>query len=408
MTGLVTVICLVVAAGGLLAWLFLTTRPSVASAEPEVDASAGQTRPQNETATSGGTMRSVLGRLASLWSDGSSRIAILSFVLGAALASGAAYGVFLLQDREDSSASAVSGNRPGEQAGHAGLDDMVAKLAQRLDSNPEDAEGWALLARTLVRLEKYRDALNPYAEAIARASSDSQLAAEYAETRVLANDGVVDAIALDLFRKITGDQSASTAEQVYQARYYLALHLAQSGDLEGGLVAWRSLREDAPAGAIWIPMLEDQIAAAQAALSSPPPATPPAGTALDAAAPARGPTGADMAAAAQMTPAQRNEMIQGMVSGLAARLAENPGDVQGWRQLARSYAVLGRTAEQIDALERVVDLAPSDVESLIALATALDESDQKTKATGHWRKALSLLPVRDSRRSAVETRLKQL
>ena len=37
----------------------------------------------------------------------------------------------------------------------------------------------------------------------------------------------------------------------------------------------------------------------------------------------------------------RAQMIRGMVDGLAKRLADNPGDVQGWLRLVQSYAVLG-------------------------------------------------------------------
>ncbi len=38
---------------------------------------------------------------------------------------------------------------------------------------------------------------------------------------------------------------------------------------------------------------------------------------------------------------QRNEMIRGMVAGLASRLHDNGADVEGWLRLVRAYAVLG-------------------------------------------------------------------
>lgn len=45
--------------------------------------------------------------------------------------------------------------------------------------------------------------------------------------------------------------------------------------------------------------------------------------------------------AQEMTPAERAQMIEGMVSGLAARLAENPRDLEGWTRLIRARVVMG-------------------------------------------------------------------
>ena len=55
----------------------------------------------------------------------------------------------------------------------------------------------------------------------------------------------------------------------------------------------------------------------------------------------KGPDANQVAAAAQMAPAERNEMIEGMVARLAQRLAENGSDVDGWLRLIKAYSVLG-------------------------------------------------------------------
>jgi cytochrome c-type biogenesis protein CcmH len=54
-----------------------------------------------------------------------------------------------------------------------------------------------------------------------------------------------------------------------------------------------------------------------------------------------GPNASQMAAAAQMAPAERNGMIEGMVARLAQRMAENGSDVDGWLRLIKAYSVLG-------------------------------------------------------------------
>jgi cytochrome c-type biogenesis protein CcmH len=48
-----------------------------------------------------------------------------------------------------------------------------------------------------------------------------------------------------------------------------------------------------------------------------------------------------MAAAAELTPQQRSEMVRGMVERLAERLKRDGSDVEGWLRLVRAYAVLG-------------------------------------------------------------------
>ncbi|WDI31309.1 c-type cytochrome biogenesis protein CcmI [Hyphococcus flavus] len=102
----------------------------------------------------------------------------------------------------------------------------------------------------------------------------------------------------------------------------------------------------------------------------------------------RGPTQEQMQAAAQMGEDDRAAMIEGMVSGLAARLENEPDDLEGWTMLARSYAVLGRMQESAEAYARAAELAPDDVNLRLgraeALLTTLREDgepiDQETQA----------------------------
>ena len=63
----------------------------------------------------------------------------------------------------------------------------------------------------------------------------------------------------------------------------------------------------------------------------------------------RGPNATDVAAAAQMAPAERNSMIEGMVAGLAQRMAENGSDVDGWLRLIKAYSVLGERDKALSA-----------------------------------------------------------
>jgi cytochrome c-type biogenesis protein CcmH len=64
-------------------------------------------------------------------------------------------------------------------------------------------------------------------------------------------------------------------------------------------------------------------------------------------------------------------MIRGMVENLAARLAKQPDDVEGWRMLARSYRVLGDHAKAAEAARQVASRLPNDAGAQRDYADAL-------------------------------------
>ncbi|TCL00778.1 cytochrome c-type biogenesis protein CcmH [Shimia isoporae] len=78
----------------------------------------------------------------------------------------------------------------------------------------------------------------------------------------------------------------------------------------------------------------------------------------------RGPDAEAMAAAAEMTQAERDEMIAGMVAGLAARLEEEPNDPDGWVMLVRSYATLGDVEKAKGAAAKARELFANDARVL--------------------------------------------
>lgn len=95
------------------------------------------------------------------------------------------------------------------------------------------------------------------------------------------------------------------------------------------------------------------------------------GDAAPAEGGARGPSAEDIAAAENMTPSDQQEMIQGMVAGLAERLENEPDDIEGWRMLARSYGVLNEPEKAVEAHRKVVNLLPNDAGAQLGLAEAL-------------------------------------
>jgi cytochrome c-type biogenesis protein CcmH len=78
-----------------------------------------------------------------------------------------------------------------------------------------------------------------------------------------------------------------------------------------------------------------------------------------------------------LDPAQRDAkgvgmaQIEAMVQKLSERLAQNPEDVEGWKMLGKSYAVLGRFPDAVAAYSKAAMRAPRDPQLLADLADAL-------------------------------------
>lgn len=66
--------------------------------------------------------------------------------------------------------------------------------------------------------------------------------------------------------------------------------------------------------------------------------------------------------------------IEAMVERLAKRQQENPGNIDGWLQLARSYQVLGRHAEAVGAYEHALSRVMEDPDLTLMYAEALGRS----------------------------------
>jgi cytochrome c-type biogenesis protein CcmH len=63
----------------------------------------------------------------------------------------------------------------------------VAKLAKRLEENPNDAEGWVMLGRSYTMMQRYADAATAYGRATTLKGSDANLWIDYAEALALSN-----------------------------------------------------------------------------------------------------------------------------------------------------------------------------------------------------------------------------
>lgn len=165
-----------------------------------------------------------------------------------------------------------------------------------------------------------------------------------------------------------------------RARYFTGVAKDMAGDSEAALADWLGLLADTPAGAPWeadlratiegVGQRENIPVAERVAAIRPAPAARSAAT---SAIP--GPTRAQMAAASKLPPTQQDAMVQGMVDGLAGRLAANPRDPQGWIMLMRSRMTLGEEAKAAEALRTAIAANPSQRTMLMDAARELGVPD---------------------------------
>ena len=100
------------------------------------------------------------------------------------------------------------GSLPGLENGaappHAGkvspeqVEAMVAKLAARLEQAPEDADGWALLGRSYMTMQRYDQAAKAYERATSLIKNNADLYADYADALAMAQGRRIDGKPLKL------------------------------------------------------------------------------------------------------------------------------------------------------------------------------------------------------------------
>ena len=249
---------------------------------------------------------------------------------------------------------------PPKQESHVEMADAVKALAARLKANPNDAQGWLFYARTEATLGNWALAADAFQHALALGQTGADVLSAYGEMQVLAADGIVGPPARTAFTSALQRDKTDVV-----ARYYLALADAQAGESRRAIAGWLDVATVLPEGSPMREAVQRRIADAANAAGIPVPPMPkgqPLAPPVTSDGAGTGPSPDQIADAANMSPADRDKMIQGMVTQLAAKLANAPDDVDGWMRLGRAYAVLGDTGKAADAYDHAAKLRPADTE----------------------------------------------
>jgi len=239
---------------------------------------------------------------------------------------------------------------------------LVAKVEARLREHPEEGEGWEVIAPVYMSWRRYADAAEAFRHTIRLLGESPKRLAGYGQALVLANNGVVTEDA----RKAL-ERALVLDPKLIEPRLLLTIAKEQDGQFAAAAEGWRKMLADAPQNAPWRKLVEERLAQDEARLAGKPvPGAPVASGPQAPAATAQGagPTQGQIAAAQQMSPADRQAMIETMVQRLADRLAQNSDDLPGWLKLVRAYSILDRKDEAAKALARAKTAFSGNAEAI--------------------------------------------
>lgn len=210
--------------------------------------------------------------------------------------------------------------------------EIMEKLRKTVEDRPDDLQGQQLLARNEATLGNYKASYIAQNQII-RLKGDKASAADYAvlaEMMIRAVEGYVSPEAEAALKN-----ALELDPRFPSARYFTALMHAQNDRPDIAFRLMDNLLSESSSDAPWVPAIRNQIEelAWRAGVRYN----------LPEISDARGPSSGDMAAAADLSPEERKDMIRDMVEGLSERLANDGGSAEEWARLISSLGVLGET-----------------------------------------------------------------
>lgn len=212
-----------------------------------------------------------------------------------------------------------------EGQGHEVTDEqiaaMVAGLAERLKKNPDDAEGWSMLARSYSAMNRFSESAEAYARLVKLVAPDAGMLADYADTLAMAQG-----------KSLQGEPEKLVARALEaDPRHVKAIALSGSAAFERGdyalaVAQWRKILALVPADSDIARSTNGSIEEArrQAEEAGKPvaAAAPDAATAAPAAAP--GVAAAALTGSVELDPALRAKVADTDTVFIFARAAQGP------------------------------------------------------------------------------------
>ncbi|MAQ85143.1 MAG: c-type cytochrome biogenesis protein CcmI [Maritimibacter sp.] len=240
----------------------------------------------------------------------------------------------LLAARRQAELEAAAANSMPEITPDARFAELMDRLRAAMEENPDDPQGLELLVTNEARLGNFAAA---YAakQRLNAVKGDDVTADDYADLAdlmILAAGGIVSSEAGTAIDRALALDPANGAARYYDGLLHLQVHRY---DL--AFSTWDRLLTDSAPDDPWVaPVLAQMPQVAQlAGVRWTPPSAPPI-VGPDSPGPSQG----DIDAAADLTPEERDQMVRGMVDGLAQRLATDGGPPEDWARLIRALGVV--------------------------------------------------------------------
>jgi cytochrome c-type biogenesis protein CcmH len=147
----------------------------------------------------------------------------------------------------------------GHQMTREKVEQMVARLADRLEKAPDDPEGWRVLGRSYSVMGRYPEAARAYERAAALIPADAGLLADYADALAMAQGRSMEGKPLELVNralKIDPDQ--------WKALALAGTAALERKDYKRAIAYWERLRKVLPPGSGMEDSVDASIAEARA------------------------------------------------------------------------------------------------------------------------------------------------
>ena len=168
---------------------------------------------------------------ASRGTHGASRKTALAILVLMPILAALGYGMLGNPNALDPTRTAAPQQMTPEQ-----INDMVAKLAERMQANPDNMQGWLMLARSYKTMGRYEEAAEAYGKAEKVINDDPELLASYAETIAMAaGQGLKGKPAQLIERALKLDP------QQPHALFLAGAAAMEAGDNKKGIAYWEAL-----------------------------------------------------------------------------------------------------------------------------------------------------------------------
>lgn len=238
--------------------------------------------------------------------------------------------------------------------------EILQALRAAAFERPDAVQGWAYLAQVEASVGNMQRAARAQERTIALLG-DQANDGDYIrllDFLVIGTQGYVSPEAETIAVHVLQTNPDNTA-----ALYYAGLLYAQNDRPDRAFNFWRNVVENGDSDTMYWNFAASQITDVAGQIG------------MNYALPdERGPSNDDLDAAQDMSPEDRQQMIEGMVSQLADRLAAEGGPPQDWARLISSLAVLGENEAALTVLNEAETIFGADIQAVQILRRAAQDA----------------------------------